>query len=265
MYPDGTFHTHTTWSDGTATVTEMVAAAAAAGFRVVGISDHFGLYPDGREVFGLRKRQFDGYVNEVLAVREGAPVKLLLGLELDFVTGCEAVMRDWLARAPFDYVIGSVHFLDGFPLDMAPEPWQKLSAAEVNALYGRYWQTVAEVARSGLADVIGHLDLPKKFGFLPTLEPRREMAAALDAIAAAGLPIEINTAGWDKPCHDAYPAEPLLRECFRRGIPAMVSDDAHGTADLGRHFPEAVERLRRIGYREVWLFDGGRRRIPVAL
>lgn len=265
MQPPGTFHMHTVWSDGTGTIDEMAAAAAAQGFATLGISDHFGLYADGREVFGMRKEQFDGYVAAVRAAQAQASPRLLLGLELDYAPGGEALVQAYLARAPFDYVIGSVHFLDDFPIDYAPEPWQKLSPAEVDDAFRRYWQTVRQVAGTGMVDLIGHLDLPKKFNITPTVEPRREREEALDAIAAAGLPIEINTAGWDKPCRDAYPAEPLLAECWRRRIPVMVSDDAHTPGQVGRYFPRAVERLRAAGYREAWVFTGARRRSPVAL
>ncbi|OPZ28901.1 MAG: Histidinol-phosphatase [Lentisphaerae bacterium ADurb.BinA184] len=259
MHPDGTFHTHTTWSDGTATVPEMVEAATAAGFRAIGLSDHFGLYPDGREVFGMRCTQFDGYVRDVLVARERSRIGVLLGLEWDYAPGSEALIGGYLARTPFDYVIGSVHFLDGFALDCSPEPWQLLPPDEVDDIWRRYWLAVGAVAASGLADAVGHLDLPKKFGFVPRTEPRREIAAALDAIKRAQIPVEMNTAGWDKPCRDAYPSEALLRECFARGIPVVVSDDAHGVGDLGRHFARAVGTLRRVGYREVLAFVGGRR------
>ena len=120
------------------------------------------------------------------------------------------------------------------------------------------------MAETGLFDFTGHLDLPKKFGFRPSREPDQEIAAALAAIAAADLPIEFNTAGWDKPCAEAYPAPALLRDCQRHGIPIVISDDAHAPADLGRHFARAVEQIKAAGWTQVLTFKQ-RQRIALPL
>lgn len=260
IHPAHTYHVHTTWSDGQAGVSAMVAAAAGLGFHVIGISDHFGLLPDGTEVFGMRRGQFDGYVEDVCAARaRSAGIEVRLGLELDYIPGAEHLLAEYLRRAPFDYVLGSVHFLDGFPIDRAAADWEALTPQAVDGIWRGYWRNVQAMADARLVDVVGHLDLPKKYRFYPGAEPVAERTAALDAIARAGMAVELNAAGWDKPCGEAYPSEALLRECFARGIPVVVSDDAHAPGDLGRHFPEATALLRRVGWRECSTFAGRRR------
>lgn len=265
MFPAGTYHVHTTWSDGQNSIDDMIAAAAAKGFTTIGISDHFGLYGDGTEVFGMRKAQFEPYLRTVDKARRKAPIQVLLGLEIDYAPDGEKLTDGYLRRGEFDYLIGSVHFIDRFPLDCEASYWAKLSQEEVDGMWRRYWVTVRQVAESGRCDFIGHLDLPKKFNFLPRVEPRDEMLAALEAIRKAGVPIEINTAGWDKPCADAYPAEPLLRECVQRGIPVVISDDSHCTADIGRHYPRAVARLKQAGGKEVCLLGPRHQQLRVPL
>lgn len=260
MHPSHTYHLHTTLSDGQDTVSAMVAAAAAKGFEVIGISDHFGLRADGTEIFGMRKPAFDGYLRAVEAVRQSNPgIEVRLGLEIDYVPGAEALVAEFTRRAAFDYIIGSLHFLDEFPLDCRADFWEKLSPTQVDDMWRRYWLALRGMVETRAFDFLGHLDIPKKFNFRPQHEPVAEQAAALDAIAQAGLPIEINTGGWDKPCAEAYPSEALLRECCRRGIPIVISDDAHCVAELGRHFPVAADLVKRLGWRECCTFAGRRR------
>ncbi|MBI3912096.1 MAG: histidinol-phosphatase HisJ family protein [Armatimonadetes bacterium] len=250
------YHNHTTWSDGTTDVAAMVAAAPAHGLDEIGISDHYVLAPDRRAVYwSMPLDRLEDYIAEVLAVQEGSPVPVRLGVEADFFPGNEADLCEALAPYPFDYVIGSVHYVDGFSVDEAADIWHTLSPAEVDEAFRGYWARVAGLARSGNYDFVGHLDLPKKFGFAPHADLSKEIAAALDAIAAAGLAVEINTAGAAKPCAAAYPAPSLLRECRRRGIPLLINADAHAPHDLTYQFAEAREMARRAGYRQLVRFE----------
>jgi len=127
-------------------------------------------------------------------------------------------------------------------------------------MHRRYWIAIADLARSGLFDIVGHLDLTKKFNQWPTVDLGAEIDAALEAIAGAGMAVELNTAGWNLPCADAYPSTDLLRACRVRSIPALVNSDAHDPAHLLRDFERGVARLREVGYEETVVFEGRRRR-----
>ena len=103
-------------------------------------------------------------------------------------------------------------------------------------------------AESGLYSFIGHLDLPKKFCFYPTYDYTDEALAALNAIKKAGIPMEINTAGWAKPCKSAYPSMNIVKAAHEMGIPMLISADAHDTRHVTRFFQEAEQCLREAGY-----------------
>ena len=90
-------------------------------------------------------------------------------------------LRRRLARHPFDYVIGSVHFVDGFPLDSRAADWEALAPAARDDQWRLYWRRLRRLAESGVFDFAAHLDLPKKFGFRPQADLT---AAADDALAA---------------------------------------------------------------------------------
>jgi histidinol-phosphatase (PHP family) len=259
------YHTHTVWSDGTATLSAMLAAAGAAGVAEYGVSDHYVLLPSGHDVnWAMPCASLDEYVATVRAAMAEVPFALRLGLEADFFPETIDELRARLAAHPFDYVLGSVHIVDGFPIDAEASYWEPLSEAERNAVWRGYLTRVRQLAESRAFDIAGHLDLPKKFGFPPTVDLSADFAAALDAIAAAGMALELNTAGWDKPAAEAYPAPALLREARRRDIPLVITADAHAPDEVTRHYPRAVALAREAGFTAQARF-AGRQRTMVAL
>jgi histidinol-phosphatase (PHP family) len=248
--PRETLHCHTCFSDGAATPAELALAAAAAGFRRLGISDHLVLHPDLAEVsWSMRPDQLGGYVAAVRDAGAAAGIAVRVGLEVDFFP--DRGWRDRLAAAlaghAIDYLIGSIHYLGDFNLDAQAADWQGSSATLIADRHAAYWEQVAAMATAGGWAFLGHLDLPKKFGFVPAHPPRARIDAALTAIAAAGIPIELNTGGWDKPCAECYPGPDLLRRCREAGIAVLVNDDAHAPADLGRHYDRAAAALAAAG------------------
>ncbi len=261
-----TYHTHTAWSDGAAPLPAMCDAAAGAGVAEFGVSDHYVLLPSGHDVDWAMPLGFlDGYVAQVRDYIEmETRFALRLGLEADFFPETIGDLSARLEAHPFDYVIGSVHILDGFPIDADPSYWVPLSESERNTVWQGYLARMCGMAQSGVFDIAGHLDLPKKFGDQPTVDLSADFAAALDAIAAADMALELNTAGWDKPVAEAYPTLALLREARRRGIPLVITADAHAPAELTRHYPRAVALAREAGYTAQARF-AGRKRVEVAL
>ena len=95
-------------------------------------------------------------------------------------------------------------------------------------VWRRYFAQVRAAAASGLFDVLAHLDLAKVFGHSASqsvIESEHEQTA--DAIAAAGIAVEISTAGLRKAAGELYPAQDLLRALHRRGVPITLGSDAH--------------------------------------
>jgi len=247
------YHNHTTWSDGLAEIPALVTAAAEQGLEEVGISDHYVLTPRDPVRWSIPIDRLSDYVAAVRAAAATAPEGLVVrvGIEADFFPETVDTLRARLAEHRFDYVIGSVHFVNEFPIDEAAEYWQRLSPDERDTVHRYYWERLAELARSGVYDIVAHLDLPKKFGFRPRIDLTREIMTALDAIAAAGMTVEINTAGWDKDVKEAYPTPALLHACYIRGIPLQINADAHSPAHLTRNFDRAAILAWAAGYREV--------------
>lgn len=259
------YHTHTTLSDGTASFREMAEAAAQAGLSEYGFSDHYVPAPPSVTIplnWAMPADCLNAYIDQVAETATAVPIPIRLGLEVDYFPETCSSLPGRLDNLPFDYLIGSVHIVGNFPIDCSADWWTALSQDEVNEMYVRYWKRVREMAATGLFDIAGHLDLPKKFGILPTVDLRREIDEALQAIAGTDMAIELNTSGWDKPCAEPYPATAVLERALALGIPILISADAHAPGEVARHYQAACDRLDSLGIKETVRYLK-RQRFPV--
>jgi histidinol-phosphatase (PHP family) len=260
------YHNHTTWSDGACSLVDLIEEARRVGLNELGISDHYVLFPGGAQVdWSMPLDHLEEYVAQLQAAAENVKdVKLRIGIEADFFPETVDELRCILTRYPFDFVIGSVHYVDGFPVDAHRQYWDALPVEECEGKWQLYWRRVRQMAESRVFDFVAHLDLPKKFGYRPRSDFTAEALAALDTIAAADMAIEINTAGWNLPAQEAYPSFDLLRAARARGIPLLINADAHIATHLTRHFERARSLAREAGYDSLVCYES-RRRFPVPL
>lgn len=244
------YHVHTKFSDGNNTIDEMIEAAVRAGVDEVGISDHYVLA--GSKIFGW-SMQLVGLSDYFSAIDQAADayrgkINVRYGLEADFVPETASDLAEILQSHPFDYVIGSIHLIDGLCIDGTKDYWDALDQSEQNDVIRTYWQMIPRLAKSGMFDIVGHMDLYKKFGSQPTVDISEDVAAALDAIAEAGIAVELNTSGWHKPIKEAYPSAMILKGCYKRGVPVVLTADAHTTKDITRDFDRGGQLLKNVGY-----------------
>jgi histidinol-phosphatase (PHP family) len=258
------YHMHLRNSRGhvaheTTAVGVFVEAARRAGLDEIGFTEHAYCFTQTRTLWSVAYQSdrcvhdLEAYVNAVLQARaDGLPVKL--GLEVDYVPGREDETRALLAPYPWDYLLGSVHFIDGYAVDGEPS---LLAAVGVEEGWRRYFEALAHAARSRLFDSLSHPDLVKIFGSRAAGFDYAEIA---DAIAEAGVAVEVSTAGLRRPVGELYPHPDLLRACRDRGIPITMGSDAHVPDFVGRDFDRARELLRNTGYDTVTVFERRRAR-----
>jgi histidinol-phosphatase (PHP family) len=188
---------------------------------------------------------------------------LRLGIEADFVPGAEDRMANLLDGRPLDYVVGSVHFLRDAAVDI--DEWDVWGRGEdPDRVWRRYFETVAESARSGLYDIVAHPDLVKVWGRerpRPDGDLRRFYEPAVEAFAETGVAVEVSTAGWRKPVGELYPAPAFLEMVVEAGCPIALSSDAHEPNELGYRYEDAVELLEGLGVGELAVFEARERRL----
>ncbi len=232
----------------------FVARALTCDLREYGIADHapMPLHPDGTpfDEWRMSPEQLSDYIAWITRARkaaEGSKLRILAGLECDWIEGIEAWTQELRSRYPWDFLIGSIHYLtDGKSVDDAI--YEKTSTTgSVDGDWALYWQRVVELVESGLFDILGHLDLVKIWGRRPTDKPLADYYAPfLDAIEKQPMLVELNVAGWHKPCAEQYPSEELLSALMQRGIPLCIDSDAHSPEQLSRDWDKALTLLQQL-------------------
>ena len=248
----GDYHVHTRYSDGEGEVEDCIARAAALGLSEIGISDH--LIPPGLGAAGecgIPPSRLDAYVADVRAAAARHPeIRVLLGVEADYLPDRERWLADTLAARPFDYVICGVHFVGRFAFDdesVAGHPgWP-----DADAVYRAYYETVARAAGCGLFDVIAHFDYINVWSGRPAGDVGDAEDAALEAVAAAGIALELSTFELRGRAGVVHPSPRLLQEACDLGVPLLIDSDAHEPAKVGMAFEQAVAAARRAGYRST--------------
>ena len=229
-------------------VEPFVETAAKRGVDELGFTEHVYYFRQTRALWSLpyqTKRcvyDLDTYVDAVLeGKRRGLPVKL--GLEVDHVGDRQDELAAILEPYPWDYLLGSVHWVDGLAVDSSPDAgvWAEWPVEEV---WRRYFEALAELAASGHVDVLAHPDLPKIFGRRPE---------RVDYPRLAGVALELSTNGRYKPVGEPYPDIELLQAA---GLPITLASDAHVPENAGRDLELALELARAAGYETVTLFEG---------
>jgi histidinol-phosphatase (PHP family) len=230
--------------------------AVTIGLKEIGFTDHSPMEQDNFDDWRMADRQLDEYVAKVhLAQKTFPQLTIRLGLEVDYLPGQEDWIRKLARRYPWDYFIGSVHYVsDSWDIDNPAKlsEWKKRDAFEV---WSVYFQRLAQAAKSGLFEIIGHADLPKKFGIRPQQDCRPLYEQFLAAAAEAGCAIELNTAGLRKDCREIYPCLELLQMARQKHVPITFGSDAHKPDEVGMNFPEALALARTAGYTESLRFQ----------
>lgn len=235
-------------------------AAITAGLTEYGVSDHAPAIPEPFDDWRMFERELPLYhqwINRAKARADGR-IPIRSGLECDWITGCEPWIADLASRYDWDYLIGSVHYLGDWDFDN-PKWLGRWAESDVEEVWSHYWKTYAAMAEAGLFDILGHPDLVKKFSYAPKGDLDRFYEPVIDAIAASGSVIELNTAGWHKPCAEAYPAPRFLELACSAGIGLVISSDAHAPAEVARDFSKAIALAKAAGYTETTLFANRKR------
>ncbi|MGH7951275.1 MAG: histidinol-phosphatase HisJ family protein, partial [Limisphaerales bacterium] len=177
-----------------------------------------------------------------------------LALEVDFLPGGEDWIRALAARHPWDYFIGSVHYVsDSWAID-DPQKLSEWKNRDAFKVWKIYFERLTMAAESKLFEIIGHADLPKKFGHKPNQDCAPLYENFLDAVKKNNCAIELNTAGLRKDCKEIYPSREILELAFQKGVPICFGSDAHAPTEVGMNFAEAIQLAREIGFKEYSRF-----------
>lgn len=203
------------------------------------------------------KYSLDDYEKFIAMLKEkGYPVKF--GLEVCNFQDQNRV-KEILGKYEFDYIIGSVHFLNGWGYDLSAikDEWDRRS---VYSIYEEYVVEVEKLCDSGLYDVLGHPFNIRMFKYFPEKDVTKLLERAASALKKNNMAIDINTGTlYRYPIEEISPWPEFMKICNKYEIPIIFSSDSHKPEDVGSYIEKAVEYAKSFGYEEFVMFDKRKR------
>jgi histidinol-phosphatase (PHP family) len=235
---------------------EYVEYALTQSLQEIGFADHLPMLkwaqPDYAMAFGTLP-DYISHVHRLQREYQNLPIKL--GIEADYYSPDEEqATQELLTQYPFDYVYGSVHFIDDWAID-DPQYIDRWEMQDINIAYEQYFTLLQQAARSRLFDIISHPDLAKKFGYRPTKDISETLERTVQCCKESGVAVEINTSGLRKPVNELYPSPQIIQLLKKYDIPIVLGSDAHVPEDVGRDFEFARTVAKDLGYTEVVIFE----------
>jgi histidinol-phosphatase (PHP family) len=249
-------HNHTTLCNhATGTSEEYLLRAIELGIDVYGFSDHAPMPYDPKYRMDILSKPL--YEKEILELKEKYKndIEVLLGYEVDYLDG---YILPEIVNSKVDYLIGSVHFLknknDMWGFDN-PEFIGVYKSKDIDTIWSEYFDAIEAMAKTGLFDIVGHLDLIKVFKFLPNKDIRTLAKKALLEIKKSNMVLEINPAGLRKPIKETYPSRTLLELAYELDINITFGSDAHAVDQVGFKYDEVKFLAKQIGYTKCMTFS----------
>lgn len=242
------FHSHVARSSAL----QMVQSAREKGLRVLGLSEHVFQMNEARPLLEHLPLEgpmmtFEEYGAAVREAGQQGRCETRLGLEVDFIPGSNEEIWSTLQALEWDFLIGSVHEVDGLFF----ERHHQGNREEGEALWLRYFALLREAVACGGFSVISHpVRMRMQNAFLPsTFDDELERLAA--EATRRDVALEIN--GYDV-LHYPSLVHRLARACALHKTPVSIGSDAHYPAEVAQaHAPsEGILREAGIGKIRIW-------------
>jgi len=263
-------HTHTRFCDGSDDPESYVQKAVEEQLSILGFSSHAPV-PFNNQFAIPSDAVLLEYCKTIQTMQEKyrGKLKILLGLEIDYIPGLTRPFGEFRKIAGLDYVIGSVHlvtnadkkrlwFIDGPSRETYDRGLQDVFDGNIRKAVTAYYHQLNRMVAEEKPDIVGHMDKIKMHNqdqyFLENDNWYRDLVMeSLDVIAKSGSIVEVNTRGiYKKRCSSLYPDGWILDEILNKQIPVTISTDAHKPGELTQLYDQTREQLLQRGFREIW-------------
>lgn len=256
-------HTHSQCDDGKDAIDEIVQKAQERGFTILGFSGHGYYAKDDSSMTPEKTKQ---YIQDVRQAQQQAPngLKIYLGIEEDSMAPIENV-------EDFDYVIGSVHYLEHngkiYPIDYSQEQFDEMLKEgyqnDINALAKDYYLAIERQAQNPNIQIIGHLDLIAKYNEDQTYycfdDPKILSYAkvAIEQLVKAGKIFEMNSGAMARGYRNSpYPSIELLKLIYEANGKILINTDCHDKEYLDYGMQICLDLAKQIGFKTLEMFNG---------
>ncbi len=264
------FHTHCSFDDGNVALEGYVKEALKQNVAILGFSSHNPL-PFSVD-WVLKRKDYKKYCKTIrkLSEKYEDQIRILLGLEMDFLSNLNSFYKKGINLSDLDYIIGSVHFVNffdknkGWAIDESEEEFEKgldeIYKGNIKKVVKDYFKLIRDMLKLENPDILAHLDLVKmnnkdeKYFSEGENWYREEVLKTLKAVAKSSAILEVNTGGIARGKIDSlYPSNWIIEEAYNMRIPITLSSDAHRPEQITAKFKEAAVLLNSIGYKEVYI------------
>ncbi len=260
------YHLHGNFcGHGTGDLEDYVREALKKGIREIGFSAHLPKVTAPDPYHAMLEEDLPRYVEKVnsLAEKYDGEIVIKLGIEADYFEGYEDRTRSLVESYPFDYVIGSLHFIgDWHFTSRAGLP--RYREEDPDEVFPVYFELLEKMILSGIFDVVGHPDALKRSFFIPTIPLEPCYRKVTSAIKKMDMAAEVNSAGLRRDAGSIYPSRGFLSVLIEEGVPLTLGSDAHSPEDVGRDLDVALKTIVEEGGGEIALFDK-RKRLSVRI
>ena len=252
------YHIHSIYSDGETALEDMVKAAINNEFHEIGFTDHLTLMKKNcYETQSLNQKNLEKYINEIRNLQKNysGKIKIKSGLEIDYIPSTIKIIEQIISSFNFDFLIGSVHYIDEWAFDLpeSQEIWGNLNLNEVNKLYDKYYRLLTQAVETGLFDIVGHLDVIKKFGYKQIR--LKEVHKLIKKVNENGLVIEVNSSGLKYAAREIYPSLDILNIAFDEDTSITLATDAHKPEEINYRYTDLIEQVKKAGYTQTVIFN----------
>ncbi len=250
------YHMHTLFSeDGDDSMEAMCRRAILLGIPEIGFSEHWDVGP-----YEANPRFFqpEPWYIEMERLRTLFAGKLLIraGIEIAEPHLYPSEAAELLSRVPFDYVIGSVHYV-GENFMFNGEYFHTHPADEV---YSSYFTELDRMVKEADIDIVAHFDIPARagkpiFGYEP-LRYEKLIRSALETCVKRGLALDVNVSGLRKPSRILMP-DPLILKWYAEmgGQRLTLGSDAHRLPEVGLPLDNAIRAIQVAGIHQIVHFE----------
>lgn len=257
------YHLHGNFcGHATGELEEYVTVAVSKRFIEIGFSAHLPKVKDPDPYHAMLEEDLPRYVDLVkdLQVKYRDRITIRLGIEADYFPGYECEIGRLIQSYPFDYVLGSIHFLGDWHFT-SREGRDRYHMEDPDEAFVAYFDLLTQMIGSGLFDIVAHPDAIRKAGFAPSVSMEETYQTIAVLLREQSMSLEVNSAGIRRNAGSIYPEPLFLRTCIHEGVTLTLGSDAHTPGDVGRDYKEAFGILESLGVTEIASYEGRRRRV----
>jgi histidinol-phosphatase (PHP family) len=264
------YHVHTGYTfDATGSVDDYCKAAQEKGIEEIAFTNHlnFGKFKETKEINVPNKfiatidiDKIPKYYEDVEAARKLYKLKIRFGFEVDYFKDHEKMIEKILSEYPIDFVMGTPHFVNGYPVSSEFNSVNLFKGKDVFSVYMKYFERLKGAIESKLFDVMAHPDIVARYALnyekIPFERYRKQIDAIVDSLLDCNVGIEVNTSGYSKDLNDSSPNLDFLRICKEKGLEIItIGSDAHKPSNVGLNLEKGMEKLRTAGYDRICTFE----------